>query len=175
MNAIGVFFFLASAVALLALPRKWAPMALILGACYMTYGQGVELGPFRFTVIRLLIFIGFLRVIARREHLFGGIHGMDKLILAWGFWVIVSSAFHKEPGEALTFHLGMFYNELGIYFLIRCLCRSMEDLKQIIAMTAILLVPVALEMLSEQLTHRNLFAVLGGVAAMPSIRRSEER
>ena len=55
MNALATLFLLVNAVALLALPRRWAPVPLLVGACYMTLGQGIDIGPFRFTVIRLLV------------------------------------------------------------------------------------------------------------------------
>ena len=53
MNGIAIFFALINAVALITLSRRHAPLPLLVGACYMTLGQGFELGPFHFTVIRL--------------------------------------------------------------------------------------------------------------------------
>lgn len=170
MNTIAVWFLLASALALLSVPRKWAALPLLVGACYMTLGQGVELGPFRFTVIRILIFLGVLRTIFRREFPAGGLTRMDWLMLCWGAWALLSSAFHEKPGEILVNRLGLAYTVCGIFFLIRCFCQSEEDIVRIIRWTALILVPVASEMIFEQLTHRNLFSVFGGVEESPSIR-----
>lgn len=175
MTPLSILFLIITATALLCLSRQWAPLPLLAGACYMTLGQGVEIGPFSFTFIRLLLLAGFIRVFIRRERPAGGMCGMDRLMIAWSAWALICSVFHKEPGATLTFHLGMVYNILGIYYLVRCFCQDEKDVIGIIKMTAILLAPVALEMLSEQLTHRNLFASLGGVSDVPEIRRGRVR
>lgn len=170
MNTLAISFLFIGAVALLTVPRKWASLPLLAGACYMTLGQGVDLGPFRFTVIRLLIFAGAMRVLLRRERPAGGFTRMDWLLLTWGAWAIFSSAFHEEPGETLVNRLGTVYNVCGVFFLIRCFCQSEEEVVGICRGIAIVLVPVALEMVFEQATHRNLFAAFGGVEETPAIR-----
>jgi hypothetical protein len=141
----------------------------------MTLGQRVELGPFNFTVIRILLFVGVMRVVVRRERPAGGFAGMDWLMLCWAAWALCSSAFHEKPGEVLVNHLGMVYNALGAFFLIRCFCQSEEDVVRLAKIFAIVLVPVALEMALEQVAHRNLFAVFGGVLEEPMVRNGRMR
>ncbi|RJQ27413.1 hypothetical protein C4565_05190 [Candidatus Parcubacteria bacterium] len=141
----------------------------------MTLGQGTEIGPFHFTVIRVLVAVGVIRIVIRRELLSGGLNGIDWLMAAWGGWALCSSAFHEIPIDTLIYHLGQVYNAIGIYFLIRCFCQSQEDVIRIVPITAILLVPVALEMLNEQLSHWNLFSVFGGVSEIPAIRNGRLR
>lgn len=175
MSTVAVLFLLGAAAALLVVPRKWAPLPLLVGACYMTLGQRVELGPFHFTVLRILLFVGVMRVVVRREGPAMGLTRMDWLMLCWAAWALCSSAFHKLPGEVLVNHLGMVYNVLGVFFLIRCFCQSEEDVVGIVRWTAIILLPVALEMLFEQATHRNLFAVFGGVEEIPEVRNGRLR
>jgi len=175
VNTVAVIFILAAALALFAVPRKWAPLPLLASACYMTLGQRTEIGPFHFTVIRILLFVGVLRVIVRRERPAGGFTRMDWLMLCWAAWALCSSAFHEEPSEVLVNHLGMVYNVLGVFFLIRCFCQSEEDVVGIVRWTAIILLPVALEMLFEQATHQNIFAALGGVTEAVDIRKDRLR
>lgn len=175
MTGAGLIFFLANALALLALPRRWASLPLVAGACYMTLGQGIEIGPLSFPIIRLLVLVGFVRVLFRRERPAGGLVGMDWLMVAWGAWALCSSPFHENPQTALTFRLGFVYNALGVYLLLRAFCVRSEDVTTLIKVTAILLVPVALEMLSEQVTGNNLFAVLGGVPQDVAIRKGRFR
>jgi hypothetical protein len=90
MTGLAVLFLLLNAVALLALPRRWAPLPLLAGACYMTLGQSVVIGPFHFTVIRLLLLVGIIRVLARKERLLGGLNGLDWMMLAWAAWALFS-------------------------------------------------------------------------------------
>ena len=170
MTGFAIIFLVLTAAALLVLPRSWAPLPLLVGACYMTLGQSMVIGPFHFPVIRILIFAGFVRVVTRAERPAGRLTGMDRVILAWAVWALLSSFFHKTPSDALVFRLGLVYNTLGIYFLIRTFCQGTEDMTQLIKITAFLLVPVALEMVNEHVTGRNWFAFLGGVPESVVVR-----
>lgn len=162
MTPFTVIFLLINASLLLTLPRRLALLPLLVGCCYMTVSQQVNLGPITLTVIRILVAVGFLRVLVKGERIAGGIAGMDKLMLAWMAWLILSSALH--PGKApLVFNLGQAFNIGGVYFLIRVFCASHEELLGIVKMTAWLLAPIAIEMASEHFTGRNLFSIFGGV------------
>jgi hypothetical protein len=175
MNAFATTFLLINAAMLLLLPRRWAPLPLLVGACYMTLGQGIEIGPFTFTVIRMLVLAGVVRIIVRGERLDGEMNVLDRLMLVWAFWALVSSAFHDYPSNALVFRLGLIYNACGIYFLLRIFCRSLDDVVGLCRVTAILLVPVAVEMIYETLTSHNLFSIMGRVPESPVIRAGRIR
>ena len=135
----------------------------------MTLGQEITIGPFHFTVLRLLIAVGLVRAAIRGEQLAGGMNRMDWLMLAWSVWALASSIFHKDPLSALVFRLGLAFNACGIYFLIRVFCQSMDDLKDLFRITAILLLPLAVTMLYEKLTYQNLYA-FAGAPENPEIR-----
>jgi hypothetical protein len=140
----------------------------------MTMGQGIEIGPFSFTVIRMLVAVGVLRVVLRGERLAGGMNALDRLMVVWAVWALISSAFHN-PSDVLVNRLGLVYNSCGIYFLLRIFCQSIDDVVWLCWITAILLVPLAIEMLIEKLTLHNLFSVLGGVSESPPIREGNIR
>ncbi len=175
MNSYSIAFILVNAAVLFLLPRRWAPLPLLVGACYMTLGQGVQIGPFSFTVIRMLIAVGLVRLIIRGERRAGGMNSMDWLMLVWAGWALVSSVFHKDPSEALVFRLGLAYNTCGIYFLLRIFCQSLDDVVRLCRVMVILLIPLAVEMLYEKLTVHNLFSALGGIAESPAIREGRIR
>lgn len=136
----------------------------------MTVGQRLELGPFTFTVLRILIAVGFIRTIVRREHLTGGFNRLDLLTLAWGIWAGVCSVFHQPVSTILVYHLGIVYNVWGFYFLLRIFCTSLADVERLCRSAAFVLLPVAAEMVYEQVAFRNLFSILGGVPEFPMIR-----
>lgn len=157
------------------LPRRWAPLPFLVGACYMTLGQGIEIGPFTFTVIRMLVLVGLARIVVRGERLAGGLNGLDRLMLLWSVLALVSSFFHNDPSAELVFRLGLVYNACGIYFVLRVFCQSPDDVVRLCRITAILLVPVAAEMFYEKVIVHNLFSALGGVPASPAIREGSIR
>lgn len=163
MNTFATILLIATAAGMLALPRRWAPLPLLVGACYMTNAQSIDIGPFHFTVLRVLVLIGYTRSRIRKEHLPGGLKGLDWILIIWGILMIASSNFHTPLGEAFVNRLGIVYNALGFYFLIRVFCRNTEDLVRVIQILALILVPVALEMIREKSTGNNLFGFLGGV------------
>ena len=175
MNTFVIFFLLASGVGIFTLPRQWAPIPLLVGTLYITLGQVIELGPFSFTVIRILIAAGTVRAIIRGERLAGRINGLDGLIIAWSIWAAISSFFHNVPSEALIYRLGFVYNAVGIYFLLRVFCQSFDDVMRLCCITGILLVPLAIEMLSETTTGYNLFSIFGSIAETPTIREGRFR
>jgi len=160
MNGIAIAFTLINAIALLGLPRRWAPVPLLVGACYMTIGQVIDVGPFSFTVIRLLVLVGFIRILMRGERLAGGMNSLEWLMVLWAGWALLSSIFHKEPLAALTFRLGLVFNACGIYFLLRTFCQSLDDVMGLCRISMILLAPLAVEMLYEALASHNLFSLL---------------
>jgi hypothetical protein len=175
MNAIAIVFLMINGGLLLTIPRQWAPLPLLIGACYMTLGQVIQFGPFNFPVLRILLAVGFVRVIVRSERLSGRINGLDWLMILWAAWALISSLFHGEPLATLVNRLGLVYNGCGIYFLLRIFCQSLDDALRLCRITAILLIPLSIEMLAEKLTGYNLFSTLGGVPAAPDLRGGKIR
>jgi len=175
MNGFAIVFVIINIVLLLVLSRRLAPLPLLIGVCYMTYGQGIEIGPFNFTVIRILIAVGMVRIIVRGERINGDFNGLDWLMVAWASAALVSSLFRAEIGDAMIFRLGLVYNTCGAYFLIRIFCASTEDLKGLVQITAIILIPIAIEMIYEHLRSHNLFSIFGGVPSSPLFRDGKIR
>ena len=175
MTGIAILFLVATGLALLALPRQWAAMPLLAGALYMTLGQGIELGPFNFPVVRLLVAVGVVRVLLRGELKALGLNGLDAMLLAWAAWAVASSLFYDDVPQVLVNRLGMTYNALGMYFLLRCFCQSLDDVVRVCRLTSILLLPVSLAMLWELQSGYNLFSAFGGVHEFSEVRNGTVR
>lgn len=175
MSDLAAIFLLLNAAALCVLPRRWAPFPLVVGCCYMTLGQGIEIGPFTFTVVRILILFGVLRVWVRGERISGGLSGLDRLMIAWGVWYCLAALFHTPPLGTLITHLGIAYTTMGFYFLLRIFCRDLEDLIGLSKLIGVLLVPIALEMAIEQVTGKNVFSLFGGLPEDVLVREGHRR
>ncbi|MDB6093006.1 MAG: hypothetical protein JWM32_568 [Verrucomicrobia bacterium] len=175
MNPFALVFLIVNSIALLSLSRKWAPLPLLIGVCYMTLESSFQIGPFNFTIMRALIAVGYIRALIRGEKPAGGMKAIDVLALLWGSWCILSALFHNNVGDTLIFRLGKTFNIVGFYFLIRTFCANRESAEFLCKAIAILVVPIACEMLSEHFTNRNMFAFLGGVGESPQIRDGKLR
>jgi len=168
-------FTLVAAIFLFRLPRRWAPLPLLIGASYMTLGQAIEVGPLDFTVLRILILVGVCRVFSRGESIQGGMNNLDRVIVAWAIWGVVSSFFHEEVASTLIFRLGLAFNAVGLYYLCRVFIQTTEDVSRLGQAVIIVLVPIAIEMFFEASTCRNLFSVFGGVSEYCSVREGRIR
>ena len=173
MTILGFLFAVVSSVLLFVLPRCWASLPFLLGAAYMTHAQEIAIGPLHFPVIRILVAVGFARVMSKGERITGGLKALDWMMIAWAVWTVLCSVFHTDG--ALVLRLGMVYNALGIYFLFRVFIREDRDVLNVFKLVSILFVPLGIAMVLEKLTGRNAFALLGGVPAQAAIRHGHFR
>ncbi len=142
----------------------------------MTIGQVVEIGPFNFQLFRALLGFGLLRVILRGERMGTRLNAIDKMLIAWGVWVVFAGLFHPyAAGSGPVYALGLVYNVALPYFLMRVWCRNEQELTVMVGAIALLLVPVAITMWIEKTTLHNPFAVFGGVLEVPMIREDRVR
>lgn len=170
MTFIAVIFAILSGYFLFSLPKRKAPLPLLVGTSYMTLGQELLIGPFHFTLIRILIAMGVLRVMMRGEKISGGWTKLDRMMILWALWAIASSVFHEDVSSTLIGRLGLTYDCLGLYFLLRIFIEDLESILSLCKIIIIVLTPVALEMLGEVLTGRNSFSIFGGVSVFAQVR-----
>ena len=172
---LGQIFLILAMLAILFAPRRYALLPILIGTCYMTLAQGIEIGSLNFFCIRILIATGFLRALLRGEPIAGPLTSLDRLMLISAVWAMFSSIFHTRPGDAFVGSLGLIYNTCGIYFLVRIYCTTSDDVSRVFRMVCVLLIPLGVEMLLEQATSYNSFSALGGVSAEPAIREGRLR
>jgi hypothetical protein len=173
MNSIGIAFATVCVLLMLTLPRRWAILPLILSAAYMTHGQALEIAGANFTMLRIVVAVGFLRVLLRREHIAGGFVALDRWVLCWALLLAGTSAFHDYG--AFQFRSGMVWTELGSYFLFRIFVQDIDDARRTMQTVTATLVPLAVIMLTEKSTASNLFAALGYVDAISPVRDGQVR
>jgi hypothetical protein len=175
VTPVAIIFVLLAAFFLFRSPKRWAALPLLAGAGYMTLGQDIQVGPLHFTVIRILVAVGVVRVITRRERIEGGLRKLDWMMMIWGICAVLSSFFHKDFTSALITRLAFFYDSLGIYFLLRVFVQGADSLFTLSKIVIIMLAPIALEMASESVTGRNNFSFLGGVSPLCEVRLGKIR
>ena len=170
MNSVATVFLCLNSGLLLLLPRQWAPLPLLAGACYVTIGSSIEIGPFHFMMIRTMVAVGIIRVTLRGERLVGGVNGLDWAMILWAVWALISSLLHSDVSEALVNRLGLIYDACGIYFLLRIFCQSLDEALSLCRITAVLLIPMSIMILAEKITGKNLFSLFGGISEVSEIR-----
>ncbi len=142
----------------------------------MTMGQSLNLGLINLPIFRMLLIVGMLRVIAKKEFAPGGRNKIDTLVVTWGCWVMFASCFHQFiPGSGPVYTSGVVMNVTFVYFLFRNWIRDAGEIADIAKALAILLAPVAIEMAMERVTGRNNFSVFGYVPAAVDMREGKFR
>jgi hypothetical protein len=170
ITPLGLAFTVFMGALMLALPRRYALAPVIILSCYMTMGERVMIGPFNFTMIRILLLLGWLRLATRRE-----IHGLklNSIDTAVVLWVVSSLIMHTllwQNSQEFINRLGVLYDTVGLYFMFRYLLRGLDDILQVLRMLAVFLAPLAAFMILEKMTGRNIFYVFGGVPEFTEIR-----
>jgi hypothetical protein len=173
MSTPGIAFLIVAVLLTFVLPRSRMLLPLLLSAAYMPDGEVLQIASANFTIPRLLVTAGFIRVWARGEHLKDGMSAVDKALLAWGLVLILTSAFHSS--DAWLFRAGLIWTEVGSYFLFRLSLQSLEDARLTFRFMCFALAPLGVLMLVEQLTAQNPFGVFMGVSPVAQIREGNVR
>jgi hypothetical protein len=176
LNLLGAGVTLLMGILMIIIPRRHALLPLIIITCYVTIGQSIDLAGLNFTMMRVMIFFGWARLILKNEVDLSNLSVIDKTFLWWVFASVVVYSIKRSSLEAFTNRLGFAYNAAGLYFLCRVLIRDIDDIINIVKMFAIVIFPLALMMLFEKLSGgKNPFSIFGGVPFISEIRNGSFR
>lgn len=175
MNPVALVFFIVCAITLLSVERKWAPAALLVGCTYITLGQGIEIASLSLPVYRMMLLTGIVRVIIRGEKIAGEFNLIDTIMTIFGCWILFASFFHDQNRYGFVYACGLVFNLSSIYFLFRIWCVDLEEIRGLIVVIVFLLLPIAVEMLMEKVTGKNLFSIFGGVSEYVMNRQGKLR
>jgi hypothetical protein len=166
--AIGLIFFL---------PRKYVVVPLLMAIFLIPRGQVVVLANLHFTIARLLILATLARFAASGlgSGWSGGFNAVDKAFTLAAVSYLAIFSLQWMEVQAFIKSLGDFLDAMGGYCVLRFLVRDYEDIVRVIKTLAIVAIVMAPLMLNEQITHQNVFGLLGGVADGSAIRDGKIR
>lgn len=165
-------FAICLGILVLSLPRRLAVVPVLMAACYFGPRAVIDIGPATLSVLRIIVFLGVLRVLFRGERVAGGRNRIDTLVLAWAIVLLVTGLFHDSG--ALVYRAGIIWGDLGCYLLFRIFVRDIQDVEFLFKAVCLVLLPVGVAMLIEKVTTRNLFDLLGAYPE-PNIRGGHMR
>lgn len=132
----------------------------------------MTIGGVNFMAVRFVELAAILRVLLRGELDFPRLP-MDRWLAAFFFGTF--TIYSARTQELNFYQLGVAIDGLFIYASVRSFLRTREDIALFLAGASLLLVPLALTMLIESLTGRNLFSLQGGVPETPILRNGSYR
>ncbi|MHB9008975.1 MAG: hypothetical protein ACYDC1_18855, partial [Limisphaerales bacterium] len=150
-------------VLMLTLPRRYALVPLLIAVLHTTRASMVAIGPADFSILRLLIAIGLVRILMRGERPANPGHTVDKLMLAFGILMMLSSFGHSaEKENPFVMRLGVTLDYLGFYWLTRCFVGEWEDLRRLLVPLVVALILAGGLMMREKRTGAGSYGLLGG-------------
>lgn len=167
LNAFSFTMLVLASLLIFFLPRRYAVLPLLAVCCYMTLGQLLVIMGLHFPIFRIIIFVGWLRVLVRGEFIGLRWTQLDRVFIWWVVVSIIAAVLLKFSGDVWQNRLGFAYTAIGSYFMFRCLVRDYEDVEAILRGMAVLCAPLAISMIAENFMERNPFAVFGGVPLIP--------
>ena len=169
MSGIGAALTVLFCVAVIASPRRLAVLAYIAAALFITQGQAVNLGGLNFMAIRFVEVAAFIRVIARGEFSFSRFTSVDRWLLI--FFVTSLFVMTLRIGDLDKYALGVAVDGCLVFFTFRALIFDFDEFNAFMKGLVCLLIPMALLMMVESSTGRNMFSVMGGVPEMSTFPR----
>lgn len=171
IHPVALLLTLAMGVMMLTVRRDRTVVPLLLTACLVTHAQRIVVLGLDFSMLRIVILFGWIRVLQRGETASYRHHPLDTALCVWQ--ALSTLAYMIGPRAsmaAFVFRLGTSLDALGIYFLFRILLRDVVDIRRTVGAFSWIAMAMVLPMVLESLTGRNLFSVLGGVSEITRIR-----
>lgn len=171
IGPVGLSVTLLMCVFIVVLPRRYAIVPLLALTCFLTMGQRVMILGLNFTMIRLLLVFGWARLILRCELRPIHLNGVDKAVVLWSVVGVLAHTLLFQTSGALVYRLGQAYNAIATYFLFRFLIRKWDDVNLTVRTLALFVIPLAIVMLVEKSTGRNLLSGFGGIPEFTEVRQ----
>lgn len=164
---LGVFVFYVS--------RRSVIIPLLVLSCFVSPAQRIVVFGLDFNLIRILILLGWLRVVIKKENSQFQMKQIDWILLFWSISSFATYVMLRGSFSAFVHKLGYSIDSIGMYFLFRCLIRDFEDAKNLASSLLYLSLPVAFFLMLEKNTGHNIFSVFGGVPEFTDIRNGKLR
>jgi hypothetical protein len=172
---------LAVAVVLLFVwPRSRLVGPLFAMVFLVPFGQVLVLGGIHLTVYRMVILCGLARLAvtgraSQSGRLAGGFTSIDRIFTIWAVAYCVANSLQWMETQALIKNLGSLLDALGGYFVLRFAIADADDVLHAIQVFAVIAVIMAIFMTNEQMTHDNVFGMLGGIPRDVAVREGRAR
>jgi len=163
IHPLGMLAVIVLGVMMLLLPRRWALLPIVLTACLIAPGQRIVVLSLNFDLLRIMVLLGWIRLVLRNEASDLVWKKIDWLVVAWALSGTIIYTLQNGTLEAMKYRLGTSFDALGMYFLFRCLVKGWEDVDQAVRCFILVSIPVAVAFAFERATGHNLFSIFGYV------------
>jgi hypothetical protein len=154
-----VIVFMICMTGLTLASRRSAVVFAVLAICVlMPMEQRVVIGGLDFSMLRLIMIVAWTRVLVKGEYRGFRMGELDWLFLAWAFSASLFYVLRVGPG-GIVYRLGVSFDSLTAYFLIRMLVRTRGEVLLLWRHLAWVVVAVSPFFLYEATAHHNVFGM----------------
>ena len=164
LSTMSIAAFLA--ILTFVIPRKYFLLPYILAACFVPADQRIIVMGLDFTVLRILVVAGVLRILIRQEQITIRWNRFDKMLFAWAFCCAIVYVLQWGDMRALINRSGFLFDVIGLYWLFRQSIHSWDDIKLVAVLLAFSALTLAALVGLEWATGRNPFVLLGRVSTV---------
>jgi hypothetical protein len=168
--AVIVFLILAS-ILILVVRRQYVIYPFLFAAVLVPLSQVVIVGGVHFMALRILVLVGWLRVIVGsafpgKQAAVAPLTSIDKAFLLWMISSTVMFTVLWGQWGSFINAMGIAYTDLGLLFLFRFLIRDNDDVERSIKALGYVCIVCGVLMLGEQIVHLNVFGYFGDVPSL---------
>ena len=176
LSPIALFFTIAMCLVIVSVGRKYIIIPLISVGCLIPSSQLITIFGSNFSLLRIVIIAGLIRITLRHEWSDFKFNTIDKLIIYFFLIKTFSYTVLWSSSTAFISMLGQSIDILGTYFLIRTVIHDFEDYDTVIKTILLLALPIMVFILFEHISGGyNVFSIIGGVAEQSAIRDGKVR
>jgi hypothetical protein len=180
LSPIVLIAMLIAIVLILALPRKYVIVPVLLIAFLVPIGESVYAVGVHWLVLRIIILAGLARFVAmnitaKKSPFAGGFNCVDKAFLICSVVQAIATPLLYMDSQALVNQFGVLIDFLGGYFLLRVLIQDEADAYRTLKCLALLSVVLGASMVREQVSLQNIFGQIGLDRTVPEVREGKIR
>jgi hypothetical protein len=171
---------LLAVVVLVCLPKKWHLPVFLFSTFLIPAGQQIVIGGVHVFVYRIIVLAGCTRLLlsaraGKSSILAGGRNSIDTAFLLCILFHVVAFTILYADSAAIVNQIGYIWDYVGGYIVLRNLIRTEDDVTTAVKSFAVLSIILAICMVREQVTGRNIFGLLGGVRLSSEVRQGRIR
>lgn len=169
-NPLVFLVVIIAGVLILVWPRGKVIAPFVSAAILIPMDQVVVIVGMHFPMLRILTLFGIARLVKEKIYskgqvFSGGINKIDVTVVLFAIFTALAAILLFQQWGAVIFQLGNIYTVFSIYFLLRFLIRSKEDIVSMVRTLAYVAALIAIVMTWEMATGHNPYAILGGAQA----------
>jgi hypothetical protein len=179
LNPLTGLIIVLACLLVIFLPRRYVIIPLLLVSFLIPLGQVIVIAGLHFMMFRIVIMGAVVRV-ALTEFPTAKASGfrmnvIDKLFVCWMISSVITFTLLWGESGAFVQKMGSLIDACGCYFVLRLLYRNFKDIDRSTKVISLVCVVVAVCMIGEVWTGKNVFHVFGGVPEFADIREGRLR